>query len=194
MRQKVLNQVFEIISKHYCSMKVTANNNTDIVFTNCALLSTCNTEINDLFKQTNSTKYETECSKSSLLDYFLTFILVTGDITVTAVKKANVAFTNCAPFSKCKTKINDLFKENKSAKFEAESIKSNLWDYFDAFILIAGDVTVTVIIIQMLHLHITHHFLHVRHQLIFCLNKTILPTLRQKVLNQVFDVIFTHLF
>ena len=168
------------------------DNNTYDAFRNCILFSWCKTEINDLFKQDNFTKFETETIKSSLWDYFHRFTSSARDIMVTADNKTDVAVTNCAQFSTCETPNDDLFKQNNFANFETESIKSNLWDYFDAFILIAGDVTVTVIIIQMLHLHITHHFLHVRHQLIFCLNKTILLTLRQKVLNHVFEIILTH--
>ena len=171
---------------------VTPDNNTYDAFGNCILFSWCKTEINDLFKQDNFTKFETETIKSSLWDYFHLFTSTARDIMVTADNKTDVAVTNCAQFSTCETPNDDLFKQNNFANFETESIKSNLWDYFDAFILIAGDVTVTVIIIQMLHLHITHHFLHVRHQLIFCLNKTILLTLRQKVLNHVFEIILTH--
>ena len=171
---------------------VTPDNNTYDAFRNCILFSWCKTEINDLFKQDNFTKFETETIKSSLWDYFHRFTSTARDIMVTADNKTDVAVTNCAQFSTCETPNDDLFKQNNFANFETESIKSNLWDYFDAFILIAGDVTVTVIIIQMLHLHITHHFLHVRHQLIICLNKTILLTLRQKVLNHVFEIILTH--
>ena len=171
---------------------VTPDNNTYDAFRNCILFSWCKTEINDLFKQDNFKKFETETIKSSLWDYFHRFTSTARDIMVTADNKTDVAVTNCAQFSTCETPNDDLFKQNNFANFETESIKSNLWDYFDAFILIAGDVTVTVIIIQMLHLHITHHFLHVRHQLIFCLNKTILLTLRQKVLNHVFEIILTH--
>ena len=35
--------------------------------------------------------------------------LVTGNITVAADSNADVAFKNCAPFSTCATKINDVF-------------------------------------------------------------------------------------
>ena len=122
---------------------MTADDNTDDAVTNWGLLSTCKTEINDLFKQTNSTKFETECIKSGLWDYFGALISVTGDITVTADNNTDVAFTTFAPFSKCKTKINDLFKQSKSIEFETESIKSSLWDYFEAFISIGEDITVT---------------------------------------------------
>ena len=51
----------------------------------------------------------TESIKSSLCDYSDAFILVTGDITVTANDNTDVAFKNCAPFSSCKTEINDVF-------------------------------------------------------------------------------------
>ena len=122
---------------------VTANNNKDIAFTNCALLSTCKTEINDLFKQNNSTKFETECIKSSLWDYFSAFTLFTGDITVTVDNNTDVAFRNCAPFSIYEIEVNDLFKENNSDNFGTKSIKSSLWDYFEEFFLIASYLTVT---------------------------------------------------
>ena len=48
----------------------------------------------------------TESIKSSLCDYSDAFILVTGDITVTANDNTDVAFKNCEPFSRCKTEIN----------------------------------------------------------------------------------------
>ena len=122
---------------------VTANNNKDIAFTNSALLSTCKTEINDLFKQNNSTKFETECIKSSLWDYFSAFTLFTGDITVTVDNNTDVAFRNCAPFSTYEIEVNDLLKEKNSDNFGTKSIKSSLWDYFEEFFLIAWYLTVT---------------------------------------------------
>ena len=46
--------------------------------------------------------------KSSLCDYSDAYILVTGDIKVAAVAAdTNVAFKNCAPFTRCVTHIND---------------------------------------------------------------------------------------
>ena len=54
-------------------------------------------------------KFETETIKSSLCDCSDAFILVTGNITVNADNNTNVAFKNCAPFSTCATKINDVF-------------------------------------------------------------------------------------
>ena len=61
------------------------------------------------FKQGNTIKFEIETIKSSLCDYSDAFILVTGNITVTANNDTDVAFKNCAPFSTCKTVINDVF-------------------------------------------------------------------------------------
>ena len=52
--------------------------------------------------------------------------------------KTDVAFINCEPSSTSKTEINDFFKEHSSSKFETESVKSSLWDYFHAFILVTG--------------------------------------------------------
>ena len=119
---------------------ITADHNTDIVFRNCALLSTCEAEINDLINQNYSTKFETESIISSLCNYFDTFILVTGDTEVTIT---DTTVTNCAVFSTCKTPINDLLKQINSANFETESVKSSPWGYFDAFILVPGYITVT---------------------------------------------------
>ena len=42
---------------------------------------------------------------------FYAYVLVTGDIIVAANNDTDVAFKNCAPFSTCKTEINDLFDE-----------------------------------------------------------------------------------
>ena len=59
-------------------------------------------------------KFERESIKSSLCDCFDTFILVTGDITVTAGNNTDVAFKKCAPFSTFKTEINDVFIDEKN--------------------------------------------------------------------------------
>ena len=63
----------------------------------------------DKYNQNNSSKFETESIKSNLCDYSDAFILVTGDITVTADNNTDVSYKNCAPFSTCKTEINDVF-------------------------------------------------------------------------------------
>ena len=57
----------------------------------------------DKYYLSSSISFLRESIKSSLCDYFEAFILVTGDITVTAENDTDVAFTNYAPFSLCKT-------------------------------------------------------------------------------------------
>ena len=59
-------------------------------------------------------KFQTETIKSSVCDYSDTYILVTGDITVTANNDTDVAFKNCAPFSTCKTEIKHAFIDEAS--------------------------------------------------------------------------------
>ena len=53
-------------------------------------------------------KFETKVIKPDLRDYSDAYILVTGDIKVAGVAtNTNVAFKNCAPFTRCVTHIND---------------------------------------------------------------------------------------
>ena len=53
-------------------------------------------------------KFETKVIKQNLCDYSDTYILVTGDKKVADVAaNTNVAFKNCAPFTRCVTHIND---------------------------------------------------------------------------------------
>ena len=53
----------------------------------------------DKYYLNNSINFLTKSIKSSLCDYSEAFILVTGDITVTAENDTDVAFKNYAPFS-----------------------------------------------------------------------------------------------
>ena len=55
--------------------------------------------------QDNSIQFETESIKSSLCDCSDAFILVTGDITVTADNNADAALKNCASFQHVKQKL-----------------------------------------------------------------------------------------
>ena len=53
-------------------------------------------------------KFETKVIKPDLCDYSGAYILMTGDTKVTDVAaNTNVAFKNCAPFTRCATHIND---------------------------------------------------------------------------------------
>ena len=65
--------------------------------------------VNDISKANynvgNEIIYNTEVLKSNLCDYNNAYILVRGDITVKAAPATQVAFKNCAPFTKCITKI-----------------------------------------------------------------------------------------
>ena len=76
--------------------------------------------------------FETESSKSSLCDYSDAFNLVTGNITVTANKNANVAFKTYASFSTCKTEINDMFIDETNRIYIAMSMY-NLIEYSDNY-------------------------------------------------------------
>ena len=65
--------------------------------------------VNDNWKTKYNTAseitYNTEISKSNLCDYNDAYVLVTDNITVVAAPAKQVAFKNCAPFTKCITKI-----------------------------------------------------------------------------------------
>ena len=58
------------------------------------------------YNAANEITYNTEVLESYLCDYNDAYILLRSDITVTAAPQIQVAFTNCAPFTKCITKIN----------------------------------------------------------------------------------------
>ena len=67
-----------------------------------------NTEYGEGNKDDSSIKFDTKVIKLSLWDYPVAYILITGDITATGGNaNTNVAFKNCAIFTKCITYIND---------------------------------------------------------------------------------------
>ena len=86
----------------------------------------------DKYKQGDVIKFETETIKSSLCDYSDAFILVTGNITVAANNDTDVAFKNCAPFSTCTTKINDIFVDEANHIYIAMPMY-NLIEYSDNY-------------------------------------------------------------
>ena len=86
----------------------------------------------DKYNQNSFFKFETECIKSSLCDYSDAFILVTGDITVNANNDTDILFKNCAPFSTCKTEINDVFIDKANNIYIAMSMY-NLIEYSDDY-------------------------------------------------------------
>ena len=91
------------------------------------------------YKQGDTIKFETETIKSSLCDYSDAFILVTGNITVAANNDTDVAFKNCAPFSTCTTKINDVFVEETNHIYIAVPMY-NLIEYSDNYSDISGSL------------------------------------------------------
>ena len=59
---------------------------------------------------------KTEVLKSNLCDYNDAYILVSGDIITTANNHAtSIAFKNCAPFTKCITKIDRATTDDAEA-------------------------------------------------------------------------------
>ena len=83
-------------------------------------------------KQDGTIKFETETIKSSLCDYSDAFILVTGNIAIAAGNNTDVAFTNCAPFSTCKTVINDVYFDETNYIYIAMPMY-NLIEYCDNY-------------------------------------------------------------
>ena len=59
----------------------------------------------------NETTYNTEVLKSNLCYYNDAYVLVIGNITVIAVSATQVAFKDCAPFSKSITKTAMMKKQ-----------------------------------------------------------------------------------
>ena len=70
-------------------------------------------ESNGNYSHHNPIKFLTKSIESSLCDYSDAYILVTGNINVTGGDaNTKVAFKNCAPFIKCRTKINETFTDD----------------------------------------------------------------------------------
>ena len=92
------------------------------------------------YSHENSIKFLTSSLESSLCDYSDTYILVTGNITVTGGNSnTKVAFKNCAPFEKCRTEINETFVD------DADFINStmpmyNLIEYSDNYFDTSGSL------------------------------------------------------
>ena len=84
------------------------------------------------YKQGDTIKFETGTIKSSLYDYSDAFMLVIGNIADTAGDNTDVAFKNCAPFSACKTVINDVFVDKADHIYIAMP-KYNLIEYSDNY-------------------------------------------------------------
>ena len=65
------------------------------------------------YSHENPIKFLTKSIESSLCDYSDAYILVTGNINITNGDNiTKVAFKNCAPFKKCRKKLNEPFVDN----------------------------------------------------------------------------------
>ena len=79
-------------------------------------------------------KFEAKVIKPNLCDYSDAYILVTGDIKVAAVAAdTNVAFKNCAPFTRCVTHINDEHVET-AENLDITIPMYNLIEYSDNYV------------------------------------------------------------
>ena len=78
------------------------------------------------YKQGTPIKFKTETIKSDLCDYS------DANITVNADNNTDVAFKNCAPFSTCITKINDVFADKANPIYIA-ILMYHLIEYSDNY-------------------------------------------------------------
>ena len=59
------------------------------------------------YNAANEITFTTEILKSNICDYSDTYMLVGGNVTVTAAPASQVAFKNCALYTKCITNIDE---------------------------------------------------------------------------------------
>ena len=95
---------------------------------------------NLLQKRGTSQTVKQQKVNTSLCDYSDAFILVTGNITVDANNNTDVAFKNCAPFSTCTTKINDVFVDEANHIYIAMPMY-NLIEYSDNYSDTSGSLS-----------------------------------------------------
>ena len=90
-QQKILNLLNEPSDSKFVTRKWNIVNDNSKSNYDATIEITCNTEI----------------LKSNLCDYNDAYILVKGDITVLTAPATEVGFKDCAPFTKCITKIDE---------------------------------------------------------------------------------------
>ena len=107
-------------------------------------------EINDESRGTyagNSIKFKTTMVRSNLYDYADAYILINGTITITgdgdddAAKRADerVIFKNCAPFTKCISRINNTEIDN-AKDIDIVMPMYNLIEYSDNYSKTSGSL------------------------------------------------------
>ena len=87
--QKILNSLNEASDNKFVTRK-------------CNIV---NDQSNASYEVGNEIIYNTEVLKSNICDYNDAYILIRGDITAIAAHATQVSFKNCAPLTKCITKL-----------------------------------------------------------------------------------------
>ena len=85
------------------------------------------------YDQNSYIKFQTESIKSRLCDYYDAFLLVTGNIAITANNNADVALKNRAQFSTCKIEIKDVFIGEANHIYNIAMHMYNLIEYSDNY-------------------------------------------------------------
>ena len=99
-----------------------------------------NTDYGEGNEDSTTIKFEIKVIKPNLCDYADTYILATGNITTTGGDaNTRVAFTNCAPFTKCLTHINDEPVDNAD-NLDIIMPLYNLIEYIDNYSDTAGSL------------------------------------------------------
>ena len=111
-------------------------------------------EINDESKESCNTgsdiKFKTAMLRSNLCDQVDAYILVKGTITISAAgndadarqadeREKSVIFKNCAPFTKCISRINGTEIDN-AQDFDIVMAMCNLTEYSDNFLKTSGSL------------------------------------------------------
>ena len=85
------------------------------------------------YSHENPIKFLTSSLESSLCNYSDAYVLVTGNTTVIGgADNTKVAFKNCAPFTKCRTEINETFI-NEAEHINIAMPVYNLIEYSDNY-------------------------------------------------------------
>ena len=91
-------------------------------------------------KNDSTIKFKTKVIKPNLCNYSDAYILVTGDIkTADIAADTNVAFKNCAPFTRCVTHINDEHVETAD-NLDIIMPMYNLIEYSDNYAYSSGSL------------------------------------------------------
>ena len=109
-----------------------------------------NDESKDLYKPGSDIKFKTTMLRSNLCDYTDAYILVNGRITITgegddgAARQADerdkgVTFKNCAPFTKCISRINNTGIDN-AKDIDIVMPMYNLIEYSDNYSKTSGSL------------------------------------------------------